>query len=307
MKKLIYTTLGLLGATVGYGLYFTSRVSHIKRKDEQTIMERERKLNHFDPVKFNQLPKKEVSIASPNGYFIKAIIIKPFPEKKFMIFSHGVTENKMSSIKYMNVFLQRGFNAVIYDQRRHGESGGKTTSYGYYEKFDLKAIVDWLYQEEGDDLLLGIHGESMGAATLLLYAGELESRAHFYIADCPFSDLKELLTYRMKCEAKYLPTSLCIPIGNLFLKLRDHYRMEDVSPISVVERINEPVLFIHSKKDDYILPSMTEALYRKKPEPKMLFLAENGAHAQSLNENKEEYEKAIDQFLNQYVFLHHKA
>jgi len=45
-------------------------------------------------------------------------------------------------------------------------------------------------------------------------------------------------------------------------------------------------LFIHSKKDDYILPSMTEALYQKKKGPKKLFLAENGAHAQSLNENK---------------------
>ena len=31
--------------------------------------------------------------------------------------------------------------------------------------------------------------------------------------------------------------------------------------------------------------------------PKKLFLAENGGHAQSLNENKEEYEAALDEFL----------
>lgn len=60
---------------------------------------------------------------------------------------------------------------MIYDQRRHGKTGGDTTSYGYYEKFDLQAVVDWLFIEEGEDLLLGIHGESMGAATTLLYAG----------------------------------------------------------------------------------------------------------------------------------------
>jgi fermentation-respiration switch protein FrsA (DUF1100 family) len=62
-----------------------------------------------------------------------------------------------------------------------------------------------------------------------------------------------------------------------------------------------PVLFIHSKKDDYILPSMTKNLFSQKQGPKMLFLAENGRHAQSLNENADDYEKAIDEFLEKYV------
>lgn len=35
----------------------------------------------------------------------------------------------------------------------------------------------------------------------------------------------------------------------------------------------------------------------------MLFLAENGRHAQSLNENPEDYEEVIDEFLEKYVFL----
>jgi fermentation-respiration switch protein FrsA (DUF1100 family) len=202
----------------------------------------------------------------------------------------------------MNIFLNRGFNALIYDHRRHGESGGKTTSYGHYEKFDLKAVVDWLKSEKGQDIFLGIHGESMGAATLLLYAGMLEDGADFYIADCPFSDFKEQLAYRLKKEIK-VRGDIFLPLADLFLKFRDKYSLSEVSPISVIEKVKHPVLFIHSKKDDFILPSMTEELFEHKQGPKMLFMPENGAHAQSLRENREDYEKAIDEFLENYVLL----
>jgi fermentation-respiration switch protein FrsA (DUF1100 family) len=75
----------------------------------------------------------------------------------------------------------------------------------------------------------------------------------------------------------------------------------------VVNRIRKPVLFIHSKKDDYILPEMTKALYEKKKGAKQLFIAENGAHAQSFNLNREMYEKAIDEFLENIVRINSNA
>jgi fermentation-respiration switch protein FrsA (DUF1100 family) len=201
----------------------------------------------------------------------------------------------------MNLFLDRGFNALIYDHRRHGESGGKTTSYGHYEKFDLKSVVDWLKKEIGPNLKLGIHGESMGAATMLLYAGILEDGADFYIADCPFSDFRDQLAYRLKKEMKIAPR-LLLPIADVFLRFRDKYSIRHVSPISVIENIKHPILFIHSQKDDFILPTMSEDLFAQAKAPKMLYLAANGRHAQSFNENRADYERVIDEFLQKYVF-----
>lgn len=272
----------------------------MKKKDNDFIVNREKEAGRLDPVSYENLTKQEITISSPYGYDLKAILVEPFDTKKYVIISHGVTENKTSSIKYMNLFLERGFNGIIYDHRRHGESGGKNTSFGYYEKFDLKQIVDWLKQEKGKDILLGIHGESMGAATMILYAGGIEDGADFYIADCPFSDFKELLDYVIKQEIK-LPGKIFIPIANLFLRARARYSIKDISPISVIDKIKSPMLFIHSKKDDFILPEMTQKLFDKKKGPKKLFFAVNGTHAQSYNENKEAYEKAVDDFLKEYV------
>src|SRR5690606_36688738 len=118
----------------------------------------------------------------------------------------------------------------------------------------------------------------------------------------PFSDLKEVLTYRIECEMKWIPAILIVATGNLFLRLRDKYGMADVSPLAVIEQIEEQILVIQHNRDEYIHPYMTGELCQRKKGPKILFLAENGAHAQSLNENRSEYEAAIDHFLKQYVF-----
>jgi hypothetical protein len=149
---------------------------------------------------------------------------------------------------------------------------------------------------------LGIHGESMGAATMLLYAGMLEDGADFYIADCPFSDFRAQLAYLIKKDFKLFP-GILLPIGDLILRIRDKYSIRNVSPISVIENIQHPVLFIHSRKDDYILPSMTQDLFEHKKGPKMLYIAEKGRHAQSFNENRTDYERVIDEFLQKYVNL----
>ncbi|MGV3464304.1 MAG: alpha/beta hydrolase [Heyndrickxia sp.] len=301
MKKVLSILGGTTLLAAGLGVYMSQRIIYMMKKDEKLIYDREVNAKRIDPASYEELPKQEVWINSPFGYLIKAIIVRPYPDrKKYMIFSHGVTENKTNSIKYMNLFLKRGFNAIIYDHRRHGESEGKTTSYGYYEKYDLKAVVDYLLSIEGKDVYFGIHGESMGAATTLLYAGSLEDRADFYIVDCPFSDFREQLAYRFSQEMK-LPGKWFLPLADFFVRIRGGFSLKTISPIKVIKNIHKPVLFIHSTKDDYILPEMTKTLYDSKKEEKMLFMATNGGHAQSFNENQEEYEQAIDEFFSIYL------
>ncbi|PEI91954.1 alpha/beta hydrolase [Bacillus pseudomycoides] len=299
MKRFFTALLTIIGALIGIGIFFTNKVMYLKKKTEEEILERETK-KHFRLEDFNAIPKEEVRISSQFKYDLHGYYISAGNSNKFMIFCHGVTVNKINSVKYANLFLSRGYNVFIYDHRRHGKTGGKTTSYGYYEKYDLKTVVDWLKDRFGTNIILGVHGESMGAATLLQYAGMVEDGADFYIADCPFSDFYEQLHHRLKVEF-HLPKWPLLPLANAVLKVRDGYTIREVSPIDCVKNINNPVLFIHSKDDDYILCDMTKALYEAKENNKQLFIAEHGAHACSYNENKQEYEDAVDQFLETYV------
>ncbi|KKI93074.1 hypothetical protein WQ54_06090 [Bacillus sp. SA1-12] len=298
MKKVFFGLFIILSYIFIVGIFFTNKMMYIKKKTDKEIIERETMLELYNQEEFDALEKKHFSIPSRFGYLLKGSLIEPHGTNRYIILCHGVTVNRLNSVKYMNLFIQKGWNVLIYDHRRHGESGGKTTSYGHYEKFDLQSIVHWLKQEAGDSIVLGIHGESMGAVTTLLYAGMVEDGADFYIADCPFSELEAQLLYRLKAEFK-IPSFLVMPIAKPFVQLRDRYSLKEVSPINSVVNINSPVLFIHSKDDDYIPSQMTQQLYDKKIGTKKLYIAEKGSHAMSYADNREDYSKVIDDFFTE--------
>ena len=288
-----------------FGFMLTNRLMYMKKKEDSFILNREITAKRFDEVWFNSVRKNEKWIDSPNGYPVKAIFLEPLDTSNFVVICHGVTENKINSVKYARLFERLGFNSVVYDHRRHGDSGGKTTSFGHYEKMDLQAVVNAVNEYAGEEAIIGIHGESMGAATTILYAGTLEDRAHFYIADCAFSDFTDQLLYLMKKETP-LRTKYAIKLADIFLRVRDGYSMKLVSPREAVIHIEKPVLFIHSLPDDFILPEMTKELYELKIGPKQLKLFDKGPHAQSFNENPEEYEKTIADFLHTNQLLPQK-
>ncbi|WP_342512501.1 alpha/beta fold hydrolase [Sporosarcina sp. FSL K6-1522] len=283
------------------GFFVTNKLMFLKLKDADLIMKREILAKRFDEHWYETVRKEDMWIDSPNGYRLRAVFLKPLDTTKTVIICHGVTENKINSMRYARLFERLGFNSVVYDHRRHGESGGKTTSFGYYEKSDLQAIVQAVRKRIGKRALLGIHGESMGAATSILYAGTYEDEANFLIADCPFSDFSEQILHILRTETP-LRTSMMLRIANVFLKMRDGYSTNLISPREVVKNITIPVLFIHSMEDDFILPYMTEELYAAKEGDKMLKLFPKGAHAKSYNENPVQYEQTIQAFLSRFGF-----
>lgn len=307
MKKrvIVWTSIftsAVTAITTVFGFIVTNKLMYMKKKENDFILNREITSKRLDEAWFRAVNKTEQWIESKNGYSLKAIFVEPLETKNYVIICHGVTENKINSLRFVRMFERLGFNSVVYDHRRHGDSGGKTTSFGFYEKIDLQSIVEVVRERAGDNAIIGIHGESMGAATMLLYAGSIKDDADFYISDCAFSNFEEQVTHIIK-QTTPLRTGLAIRFANLFLKMRDGYTLNLVSPIDVVDKIEKPVLFIHSMQDDFILPKMTEELFEQKKGPKTLKLFDIGLHAKSFNENSEMYEQVVADFLQENNLL----
>lgn len=219
--------------------------------------------------------------------------------KRFVVISHGYTYSHHGSIKYAKMMMKLGFNVVLYDHRYHGASGGVNSTLGYYEKDDLKTVIDHLFKNYGSDIYLGTYGESMGSSTCLLEQKE-DSRVRFVVSDAGFSSLKPLIIREIK--HKKLSSFLFYGIAKMFVWLISRANLSKVNPIEAIQESKIPMMFVHGKLDDFIPYQDALDMYESYGGPKRLFLAENKAyHARSYYYNQELYFSKLKEFVDELL------
>jgi len=245
--------------------------------------------------RFDNLEKQEIYIDSQYGYKIHGFFFLNNNSKNIIILCHGINWSLYGSAKYMDMFLKRGFAVFIYDHRNHGLSGGSDTSFGYYEKFDLKKCTDYLFDKLGEDIIVGLHGESMGAGIVLQNIA-IDHRIKFCIEDCGYSDAEALFKHRLEKDYNIKRFPL-IKLSSKITKMRVGWEFKDVSPITTLPMVKIPILFIHGDEDDYVPTFMCKQMYKIKKGYKDIYIASNAGHAEVYWKNKDEYENRVDIFL----------
>ncbi len=295
----VWIIAGMMVLIVAASAYFASLVIHPRTFPLQKTVEIEVDKGRMNPAEYAAWEKQEISLPSPHGYPITGTYL-PLPgAQKTAILVHGFTYTRYGSVKYVPIFRSRGYNTLIIDLRYHGGSGGDNTTFGYFEKDDLKVWTDWAFGQLGADGRVGLHGESMGASIALQYA-PLDPRLAFVIADCGFSDLRAELTYRMRVEY-HLPAFPVLDLANVFCwLLTGGMTFGRVSPIRIIDQIHAPLFFIHGQSDGYILPKMSVAMYEaRKTGYRKIYLAPGAHHAESFNTNPAEYDRQVGEFLQE--------
>jgi fermentation-respiration switch protein FrsA (DUF1100 family) len=287
--------LAVVGVLLAVCWYFCNVILYPKTYTPEESLKAEVTSGHLDYDTYQQLSREELIIDSPFGYKLYGLYIANADSNKTVIISHGITRNAIRSLRYISPFYHRGFNILCIEHRNHGRSGGKDTSYGHYEKYDMKAWVDWMYKRDGEICTVGVHGESMGSAIAILHAA-IDSRIAFIVADCPYARIADQFAYRLKVEY-HLPRFPFIPIANLMCKLRTGFSFNKAAPLDVISRLQLPVLFIHGEADSYIPPQSSRVMYELKPGVKQLWIAPKSEHA----ETQPDYPSAYDQHIGGFL------
>lgn len=298
---IILLTLILLISYLFISIYFISTTFYPKVISYEKLYKDEMDRGMLDNNWFEKLGKESITIQSRYGYNLEGVWIPVEDSKKSVIIVHGFKNNLNGSIRYASIFINLGFNVLLYDQRYHGKSGGNSCSFGYFEKFDLVTIFDWVTNKTGNDSIVGVHGESMGAATALMH-GAIDDRVSFIISDCSFSDLWLQFGNKLR-EYFILPIQPVLVISSLLSKVFTGVSYKMISPLSDVKKIDAPICFIHGKKDSMTDVSQSEDLYFTKIDNKEIYLVDEVDHAQAILFDKVQYSKVIENFITSKVVM----
>ena len=301
MKKIIIgiVIVIVLVAIVWYCRFILGLASQIAAPEVSTLdKEISWEKEHGLWGNYDSYEKEEYTVKAYKDYELHVTLVKnPVETDKYVIISHGFKSNRYGAVKYVDTYMDLGFNCIIYDLRDHGENAKAALSLGQFESEDLEKLIEDSYNRYGN-IKLGLHGESMGAATSLMVLAK-KPKVDFVVADCGFSNLYDLL------HAAYdvAKVGTVLPSVNIAMKLRYGYDMKKTSPKDALVGNEVPICFIHGEADTFILPENSQVNKAATVGYSELHLVPNAAHAQSREVLGEaEYRGIIGDFLNNIDF-----
>lgn len=244
---------------------------------------------------YDDYDKEDFTVKSYDGYILNGTFVKAVKEsKKYVIISHGYTYTRFGSLKYLFIFRKLGYNVIIYDDRDFGENKKTYCTMGLRESKDLIAVINYAYKTFGEDIYLGLHGESMGAA-LSVIALKYKPKVKFLVSDCGYGELFSVLVGQVK-QILHLPPFF-VKIASLFNKILFRYRFEDVNPIDSLAGNSVPILYMHGKDDKMSDVKQSENMYNATSSYSEFHVFSDARHAESYLKHPIEYEKITADFI----------
>lgn len=186
-------------------------------------------------------------------------------------------------------------NALIVSQRAHGDSDGHVISFGHNEKFDCVDWIDFAIRHFGNDQKIIITGISMGAATVLLAAGEsLPKNVICVLADCGYSSTKGIICKVLRDI--HLTPAIFYPFVRLGAIIYGGFDPNECEPIEAVKRAKVPIIFVHGDSDGFVPCYMSREMYDVCPTEKAIFIAEGADHGLAFPKDQDGYYRAVGDF-----------
>ena len=248
-----------------------------------------------------ELPCEDILLKTTEGFDVCGWLIPAGRQAKgTILILHGVSESKIAGLPMAKELHRRGYNVVLYDSRRHGESGGSFCTYGYHEKHDARMVIDYLYGRNNMVVgKIGLFGWSMGAAVSIQVAA-VDRRIAAVVAESGFATLRNVFDDYQKRMIK-LPWHY---LRNIVIKRSEYlagFKANEVAPIEAVKNIHVPIFLLHGTEDNLIKYDYSEKVYAVANPPKELWLIRGARHNDMMQVGGEEYTRRITTFFEKHL------
>ena len=243
-----------------------------------------------------KLPKKEFTISSFDGLRLHGTYYEYAPGAIIELMFHGY---RGTAERDMSGGVQRCFklgrSALIVDQRCGGKSEGKVITFGVRERKDCLSWIAFMREQFGPEVKIILTGISMGAATVMMAAGEeLPPNVVGVLADCGYSSPKAIL--------KKVIRRMGIPVeaGYFFVRLGAQlfggFDPEEASPVEAMKKCKVPVIFFHGEEDALVPCEMSRECFEACTAKKRLVTTPGAGHGLCYPVEPERYLQELREF-----------
>jgi uncharacterized protein len=140
------------------------------------------------------LPYTDATLLTRDGIKLAAWYIPgPGTRSDGIVLVHGIGANRQGLLPLAGALHARGYHVLLFDLRAHGASAGDTSTLGVRETLDVDVAVKYLQMQPGvDPARIGVYGQSLGAATVLM-AAAADDDIHAVVSESPFASARWLV------------------------------------------------------------------------------------------------------------------
>jgi len=214
------------------------------------------------------------------------------------ILFHGYKSSSLLDCSGGSYFAdQLGHNAIVVDQRSHGQSDGTVITFGIKERKDCLCWIQYAIKRFGKDVPIILSGLSMGAATVLMVTDlNLPENVKGIIADCPYSSPKEII---MKvAKQMHFPPRLMLPFVWLGGFLFGHFNLFESTAIDAIKNCEIPILILHGDADELVPCEMSQSMLTSGAKDITLETFAGAGHGLSYIVIPDKYEKVVLEFID---------
>ncbi len=192
---------------------------------------------------------------------------------------------------------ERGENALLIDERSHGQSDGHTITFGINERKDLIKWVDFAIGKLGSDVKIYLEGISMGAATVLMASNmDLPDNVKGIWADCPYSTPFGIIA-KVARERVGIISKALYPAFVASAYVFGRFNLLESTALKSVKETKLPISIIHGDADRFVPCEMSRQIKKANPDKVTLTEVEGAAHGMSYFKDNVAFKKAFDDFI----------
>ncbi len=250
------------------------------------------------PAHPSGLPVQPIHFHAADGVPLSGWYVPAGDPAGTVILVPGFDADRAGMIPYARLLHSAGFNALLYDSRGTGASGGRF-SFGPKEVEDVRGAAAYLRSRSRlTHHGTGILGVSLGAGIAIVAGSEIPS-VGAVVADSPYVNQNRFFWGLDHLSIRWISLPLA-PIAQWTAERLTGASFEEFSPLEAANRYGpRPLLLIHSRDDRNPTTPYADslALLRAAGPGARLWVAPRGGHAGALAAEPAPYRRHVIPFL----------